>query len=223
MKTLKEMVKMTNNPQMPCRDLNELHPYVKTLAERLIAECKKSGIDIIVTQTYRSMEYQQQLYNQGRTTPGKIVTNCRPGWSPHNYRLAFDVCINSKTDPYNEKLLDKVGAIGEKIGLTWGGHFKSFVDKPHFEWTGGLSIRQLIAGQRPIAPDAKEDYPTLKLGDKGSIVTKLQKLLYNKGQHIPANGSFDELTKQAVINFQKQNGLTPDGIVGEKTWEALSC
>ncbi|WP_124065751.1 peptidoglycan-binding protein [Clostridium sp. E02] len=67
--------------------------------------------------------------------------------------------------------------------------------------------------------------PTLKKGDKGEYVKKLQtvliKLGYNCGS-TGADGAFGSGTYDAVVLFQKKNGLTPDGIVGKKTWEALT-
>lgn len=120
----------------PTRDLNQLLPQVKVLAVKLIAECKKQGIPIMVTQTYRSAEYQRELYNQGRTTKGKIVTNLNGSkLTAHMKRQAFDVAMNVPGRLYDTAMLKKVGAIGVKIGLTWGGNFKSFVDYPHFEYT----------------------------------------------------------------------------------------
>ena len=38
---------------------------------------------------------------------------------------------------------------GKKLGLTWGGDWKSIVDKPHFEYTEGLKAADLRAGKRP--------------------------------------------------------------------------
>ena len=63
------------------RSLDELHPVVKPKVEKFIALCKEQGIDLLVTSTYRDNESQQALYNQGRTTPGKKVTNAKPGQS----------------------------------------------------------------------------------------------------------------------------------------------
>jgi putative chitinase len=56
----------------------------------------------------------------------------------------------------------------------------------------------------------------LKLGSKGDDVKKLQEKL-----GLTADGSFGNLTEQAVKKWQSKNGLTADGIVGEKTWEKL--
>lgn len=133
-----------------CRDLNELHPKVKELAEQLIAECKKQGLNVLITETYRSVERQDALYAQGRTTPGIIVTNARGSdmSSYHQWRLAFDFCQNIRGKEYDTTFMNKVGAIGTKLGLEWGGSWTTFKDTPHFQYTYGLTIKQLKAGAK---------------------------------------------------------------------------
>ena len=56
----------------------------------------------------------------------------------------------------------------------------------------------------------------IKLGDRGDEVKRLQQLL-----HLLDDGIFGKLTQEAVKQFQKENKLMPDGIVGEKTWTLL--
>lgn len=63
--------------------------------------------------------------------------------------------------------------------------------------------------------------PILSKGCKGSWVKVLQGKLAIKGYKISIDGDFGEMTKQAVISFQGENGLVKDGIVGDKTWEKL--
>lgn len=57
---------------------------------------------------------------------------------------------------------------------------------------------------------------TLRVGSRGDAVKELQSLL-----KIPVDGIFGNDTKEAVIKFQSNSGLTHDGIVGTKTWNAL--
>ena len=57
---------------------------------------------------------------------------------------------------------------------------------------------------------------TLKLGSRGTDVITLQKKL-----NLHQDGIFGPLTEEAVKEFQKNNGLTADGIVGTKTWAKL--
>ena len=61
----------------PCRDLNKLSAKGKIACELFLAECKKQGLNVLVTETYRSQERQSYLYEQGRTRPGIIVTNVK--------------------------------------------------------------------------------------------------------------------------------------------------
>lgn len=136
------------------RDLKDLDPYVAGLAKKFIAACKKEGIDLLVTSTYRDNESQTALYEQGRTKAGRIVTNAKAGQSFHNYRLAFDVVpiVNGKPQWNDFRTFQKIGAIGKSVGLDWAGDWKTFKELAHFQWTGGLSLAQLKAGKRPVSP-----------------------------------------------------------------------
>lgn len=66
--------------------------------------------------------------------------------------------------------------------------------------------------------------PTLRNGSKGDFVRQAQELLLAKGYFLGsygADGKFGAATKAAVMNFQTDIGLSSDGVIGEKTWEAL--
>ncbi len=65
------------------------------------------------------------------------------------------------------------------------------------------------------------DWPTLRKGDSGIEVTMLQYLLKFHGFSLTPDGVFGNKTTDAVIKFQQDNGLTADGIVGAKTWQEL--
>jgi len=90
-------------------DLNKLHPYVKQLSEKLIDQCKKQGLKVIITQALRTNEEQNELYAQGRTKPGNIVTNAKGGQSMHNYGLAIDFApVVNGNIPWNDIALFKL-------------------------------------------------------------------------------------------------------------------
>lgn len=65
----------------------------------------------------------------------------------------------------------------------------------------------------------------LKKGDEGEPVKALQRLLHAQGYGLgslnPIDGDFGNMTDTAVRVYQKDNKLTVDGIVGEKTWKKL--
>ena len=65
----------------------ELHPIVKERSNQLIQQASKKGIEIVITDGFRSSEEQDRLYNQGRTVEGNIVTYAKGGESYHNYGL----------------------------------------------------------------------------------------------------------------------------------------
>ncbi len=131
------------------RDLSELLPVVKAKAERFIQDCSAIGIDVIVTSTYRDNESQDALYAQGRTLPGRVVTNVRGSYSFHNHRVAFDFVpvMGGKAVWDDDDLWMQCGAIGEAAGLEWGGSWKSFKDKPHMQDAFGLKIEDFIAAK----------------------------------------------------------------------------
>lgn len=118
----------------------QLKPKVERMLGVFISNCAKARIPLIVTQGYRSIAEQNAIYAQGRTKPGKIVTNAKGGQSFHNFGVAFDVCflINKKAS-YNGDW-KKIAQIAKSIGLEWGGDWKQFPDKPHFQFTSGYTL-----------------------------------------------------------------------------------
>ena len=136
------------------RKIEDLHPYVAKMCRAFVAACKKDGIDILITSTWRDNESQNALYAQGRTKPGKKVTNAKAGQSFHNYKLAFDFVpiVNGKAQWNDLATFKRAGAIGERLGLDWAGRWVSFKELAHLQWSGGLSLAQLRAGKKPVEP-----------------------------------------------------------------------
>ena len=131
------------------RSLNDLQEPVRKRVNAFIRAAKAQGIDLLVTSTYRDFESQDALYAQGRTAPGKIITNAKAGESFHNYRCAVDVVpmICGKCCWDDAALWNKIGQLGKDAGLEWAGDWKTFKENPHFQYTGGLSLEQLRAGR----------------------------------------------------------------------------
>ena len=76
----------------------------------------------------------------------------------------------------------------------------------------------------PEEPDDDDGYPMLKRGSKGKYVQLMQSKLVNKGYDIGSygiDGDFGRATESAVKQFQQDNGLKVDGIVGKDTWAML--
>lgn len=115
-------------------DRSKLHPWLDYKLTVLLNKCAKSGIYLIITEGFRTKEYQDYLYAKGRTKPGKVVTNAKGSTysSQHMWGIAFDIAINYKKNTYDEATIKKVAKIAKGIGLGWGGDWKSIVDTPHF-------------------------------------------------------------------------------------------
>ena len=61
----------------------------------------------------------------------------------------------------------------------------------------------------------------IQRGDSGAVVRELQGLLKAAGHDISVDGMFGANTEYIVKAFQTIQGLTPDGVVGTRTWESL--
>lgn len=127
----------------------ELLPLIKHKLEEHKALCAKHGIYFQLTSAYRSIPAQDALYEQGRTKPGKIVTNAKGGQSFHNWRVAYDVWpvvggkLLSFSDENAEPLLWAIGFFAKKVGLEWGGVWP-VRDIPHFQFTLGYTFQDFI-------------------------------------------------------------------------------
>lgn len=52
---------------------------------------------------------------------------------------------------------DEIGEIGVSIGLEWGGNWKEFLDRPHFQYTFGKSMDELRAVVKTRENTSKKD------------------------------------------------------------------
>lgn len=89
-------------------------------------------------------------------------------------------------------------------------------------WTN-YAIPKGMEGDVPV-PTPGDDRPTLRKGSSGEYVTLLQTMLIQRGYDLSpygADGKYGNKTVEAVKAFQRDNGLTADGITGKNTWAAL--
>jgi peptidoglycan L-alanyl-D-glutamate endopeptidase CwlK len=151
-------------PVVNSRSLDDLLPQVKTRMIEFIAHAELElgkkyvgkKIKVVPTCTLRDREYQEKLYAQGRTAPGKIVTNARPGDSIHEYACAMDyvVQVEGVNDWGFLPYYHDCGRVAQSLGLVWGGDWngdgvqeKNDWDLCHVQWTGGLTLADLKAGK----------------------------------------------------------------------------
>lgn len=139
---------------------DSLHPIVAEKSLELVEAAEEIGINILITDGFRSFKEQDIIYEQGRTAEGNIVTYAEGGESYHNYGLAIDFALqlddgsvvwDIERDDNGSGRPDwfEVADIGKELGFDWGGDWVRFKDYPHLEMTFGLSIRELKKGWRP--------------------------------------------------------------------------
>jgi len=150
----------TSSPEINAK-LKTLHPSFRQKAIDFFNKAEDQGFQLDMVYGFRSIELQNNLYAQGRIfssvkdKKGRIVnrssvcTNARGGTSYHNYGLAFDFKIigyktckktssvaNLKPKQRWEQGMEKMGQLGESLGMTWGGRWTRLRDRPHFQYKG---------------------------------------------------------------------------------------
>lgn len=130
--------------------LNECHPSIREKAIAAYTEaCRITpvGVHPFITEAYRSFKRSDELYAQGRTKSGSIVSNSKAGQSYHNYGMGIDYClqINGKTSWKVDANWRKVAEVFKKYGFDWGGDYKgSFKDYPHVEYKKYGTWQQML-------------------------------------------------------------------------------
>lgn len=150
------------------KNIATLHPRMRPFARALIEKAAGQGIIIKVTSATRSFAEQDELFAQGRTKPGRKVTNARGGFSNHNFGIAIDITIfkgsadpeQAKTPVFESPLYKVIGALGTDLGLEWGGNWTSIKDEPHFQlrpgWAAGMNERDMLAELRTRKASGKD-------------------------------------------------------------------
>lgn len=156
------------------------HPAVREELRQMYAEmCQALSGRAMARFAYVLRTYSEQdaLFAQGRTKPGKIVTNAKGGRSYHNFGLAFDIVLlvdkdgngtyesaswetNVDFDGDGKADWIEVVTIAKQYGWEWGGDWK-FTDMPHFQKTFGLSVAVLDQRVKTKNVIAGTNYPKL--------------------------------------------------------------
>lgn len=186
--------------QTTCRDIGELTLSAQKACNLFMAECKRQGLNILITETYRSQERQNYLYAQGRTRAGKKVTWTKN--SRHTSRRAWDICKNIKGEEYSDKdFFKKCGEIARSFNITWGGDWKT-PDTPHFEISENWSYEE-----DKMTTEERQEFEALKekvkkLNDKVWLLENPDTL---EKENVPEWG------KEAVDFFAEHEILKGDG------------
>lgn len=129
-------------------DLKYLRADVRANCEIFLQMCHDAGLPVKVTETVRDEEYQLDCVRRG--TASKKAT--KPTFHGIKAGLAFDICKNVSGHAYDDAdFFARCGQIGKQVGFSWGGDWRSFPDRPHFQWdaNGRYSSSMILAGKYP--------------------------------------------------------------------------
>lgn len=162
-------------------DISVLYPKFTFLILKLFNSAHKEGLKICIFETYRSQERQLHLFNEGKT---KLKKN-----GMHYFGVAVDIVFrNERNHPVWQGDWEKLGSIGRKLGLYWGGDWKSFKDYPHFQF--------IPATRNDQAKIINGDYPTYE-----NWISNHTEKLISIYETIKDNNYSDESLKSLVNLF----------------------
>jgi hypothetical protein len=128
----------------PVRDLALLEPTTRKLVESLVSAAHQMGIEIMVFETYRSQNRQQELFNNGATKLRNVGV--------HHYGLACDIVRVVGGEPCWKGDFSFLGQLAHSSGLIWGGDWgtpeikHSFIDSVHVQRCTVARQGDLFAG-----------------------------------------------------------------------------
>ena len=142
------------------REIGELRADVAVNCRTLIERAAARGLPVLVVQTVRDVEYQRYLVSMGYAARTATV----PTFHAKGVGLAFDICKNVKGHEYDDPgFFTAMGRLGKEMGFTWGGDWRSFPDRPHFQWDGGgkYTSSMVRAGRYPPPMPRFEEEETM--------------------------------------------------------------
>jgi hypothetical protein len=108
-----------------------LEPTTRQLVQGILAAARQMGIELMLYETYRSPQRQQELFNQGATKLRNVGV--------HHYGLACDIVKVVAGEPSWKGDFSFLGQLAQSSGLIWGGDWgapnikHTFVDAVHVQ------------------------------------------------------------------------------------------
>lgn len=190
--------------------------------------CKWSGCRCFDCQGFVHWLFEQigiPLYGGGATTQWTTSSNWVAKGTIKDIPLNLTCCLfkqkESKMSHEGLSLGDGEGNVIHCSTIVKRGNI--YTDRPawtHWGIPPGLYTDNELR-KAGIIVDENKNIPTLRRGNSGDSVKKLQELLNANGATLVVDGKFGTSTENAVKTFQQQHKLKADGIVGKQTWKEL--
>ena len=210
----------------------DVHPEVQDVSvSTRVVRANRAGISLLVTFAYNA---------SGNGTTFNSARGIEVYYSPFN---SFASESRRLSELVFQKLVENTSVPGRFVGtlsvgvlsnvrapstLIEGGFMTNWTDaklmlNPNYIVNVGESTCQAVCEFLgvPYIPRELNNYTTIQVGSRGNFVKILQYLLNYYGANLSVDGVFGVGTQRAVIDFQRNNKLTADGIVGRNTWNKL--
>lgn len=121
--------------QLSEKRLSTCHEDIQTIMRTVIQD-----YDFTIICGHRTEDEQNKLYAQGRTEPGKIVTNAK--WPDSMHNTTPSIAVDIAPYPLDWENLDRFHELAGRvlevaalldIPIEWGGHWTRLKDYPHFQ------------------------------------------------------------------------------------------
>jgi hypothetical protein len=128
----------------PVSDVSLLEPSTRKLVENLVSAAQQMGIEVMIFETYRSQNRQQELFNNGATKLRTVGV--------HHYGLACDIVRMVAGEPCWKGDFSFLGQLAHGSGLIWGGDWgapgiqHNFIDSVHVQRCTVARQGDLFAG-----------------------------------------------------------------------------
>jgi hypothetical protein len=179
---------------------HRLHPSAADAFTELRAAAAAAGIELTCTDSYRSIEEQEDLK---RRKPSLSAT---PGKSVHGWGFAVDLSVDLPPRAFGHTVFEWLQDNAPEIGWFLGRPR----DEPwHWVYRGAAGALNLSTDNQDGADDGRRpDGWVLDLDVVGGLLGL-------------AAGSAEGAVRDAVLAFQRQHSLADDGVVGQRTAAAL--
>ena len=227
-----------------------LHPRFIARLEAFFADPRIANRVAVVSgvRSYAQQKYLYDGYKAGKkgfnlaANPDRKLRNgfqgsyhmSQPAFDGFGYAVDFRITGKGITTGEVKKVATEYGMVAS-VRSEWWHHVPGKVVGNKFEW---LPYDQ---GKEPPSPDPKNvlaevakfveacKNTVVRKGDRGAVVEFLQTQLDKDGYRLTRgrkpgagiDGSFGKMTDKAIKQFQKDEDLIVDGVVGPNTWNAM--
>ncbi|HEX2051831.1 MAG TPA: peptidoglycan-binding domain-containing protein [Actinomycetota bacterium] len=206
-------------------------PVPRLLARRL-RDLKGKVPGATLNSCYRGADAEDLLHRLGKKSQRELYDGYKaglPGYNPANPPGRSTHELRSDGAAY-------LGPVGRRLfwwqcGMDWDTEDvdrliaagRGFVWELWRPYASGSEAHHLNFRVKPVwkRKKSRDPHPILHAGDEGRAVRRVQHSLNRLGADIDVDGIFGSETIAAVKAFQRERGITVDGVVGPETWREM--